>query len=66
MCGPKPCEKEDCTWGEKHRKECEARTVMRWSREKRTAYYAAVKTLRGESAVMDLIEEVKRQWSANQ
>lgn len=66
MCGAKPCDKPSCTWGERHRKECEAREVMRWDRFKRTEYYADVKKRRGETALKELIEEVKKQWNANQ
>jgi hypothetical protein len=66
MCGTKPCDKPICTWGEQHRKECEAREVMRWSREKRAEYYAEVKKHRGETALKDLIEEVKKQWKTSQ
>lgn len=29
VCGKNPCEKPDCTWSERHRRECEARMVMR-------------------------------------
>jgi hypothetical protein len=66
MCGAKPCDKPNCTWGEKHRKECEARTVMRWEREKRTAYYADVKKRRGEAEAQELIKEAKVQWIISQ
>lgn len=66
MCGAAPCDKPSCTWGEKHRRECEAREVMRWDRIKRTEYYADVKKRRGEAALKELIEEVKKQWSSSQ
>ena len=66
MCGPAPCDKPNCTWGEKHRRECEAREVMLWSREQRTEYYADVKKRRGEAAAQDLIMEVKQQWLREQ
>ena len=66
MCGAKPCDKPNCTWGEKHRKECEAREVMRWDRVKRSDYYADVKKRRGEVALKELIEEVKKQWNVSQ
>ncbi|OQA32199.1 MAG: hypothetical protein BWY57_02136 [Betaproteobacteria bacterium ADurb.Bin341] len=66
MCGQSPCDKPNCTWGEKYRKECEAREVMSWDRVKRSEYYADVKKRRGEAAVQELIEEVKKQWNANQ
>lgn len=66
MCGAKPCDKSNCTWSEKHRRECEARTVLRWSREKRTEHYAGVKKQRGEEAAQELIKEVKQQWAISQ
>lgn len=28
MCGPKLCEKPNCTWSEAHRMECEARYLL--------------------------------------
>lgn len=63
MCGAKRCDKPNCTWGESHRRECEARSVMRWSREKRTEYYANVKKRRGDAAAQELIREVRKQWN---
>lgn len=66
MCGHQPCDKPNCTWGERHRLECEARTVMRWDRVTRLAYYADVKRKRGDAAAQQLIEETKRQWNATQ
>ena len=66
MCGKAPCDSPNCTWVEKHRKECEAREVMRWSREKRAEYYADVKKRRGEAAAQQLIKEVKEQWTISQ
>ena len=39
---------------------------MRWDRFKRTEYYADVKKRRGETALKELIEDVKKQWNANQ
>lgn len=62
MCGKAPCDSANCTWGEKHRKECEAREVMRWPREKRVEYYANVKKCRGETAAQELINNVREQW----
>lgn len=62
MCGEKPCEKKSCTWSETFRRECEAREVMRWEREKRQGYYADVKKRRGEKALQSLVDEVNRQW----
>lgn len=66
MCGPAPCDKPSCTWVEKHRRECEARDVLTMPRVKRIEYYAGVKRHRGEAALKDLIEEVKKQWNATQ
>ena len=66
MCGRAPCDKPNCTWTERNRRECEAREVMLWSREKRTEYYADVKKRRGEAAAKDLVTEVKRQWHISQ
>ena len=47
---------------EQHRRECEAREVMRKGKNQRQEYYEAVKKARGQSAVDDLIAEVKRQY----
>jgi hypothetical protein len=66
MCGANPCGKPNCTWGETHRLECEARLVMRWDRITRLGYYADVKKKRGEAAAQQLIEETKRQWNVTQ
>ena len=66
MCGPSPCSKPNCTWGEKHRPECEARDVLRWDRLTRLTYYADVKKKRGETAAQQLIEETKKQWNTSQ
>jgi len=66
MCGTQPCDKPNCSWGETYRRECEARTVMQWDRESRTAYYADVRKKRGEAAAQDLLTEVKRQWNISQ
>ena len=66
MCGPKPCDKPNCTWAEKHRRECEARTVMRWDKERRNAYFLDVKKKRGTAAAKELIGEVNRQWKTSQ
>ena len=55
MCGHNPCDKPTCSWSEDYRRQCEARTVMRWDRIKRTEYYADVKKRRGEAAAQDSI-----------
>lgn len=66
MCGTARCDKPNCTWSEKHRRECEARTVLRWPREKRTEYYADVKKRRGDAAAQELIRNVREQWQKSQ
>ena len=35
---------------------------MKWSKEARLDYYAKVKAKRGEPAMRQLVDEVKRQW----
>ena len=66
MCGPSPCSKPNCTWGEKHRLECETREVLRWDRLTRLAYYADVKKKRGETAAQELTKNVREQWQKSQ
>lgn len=66
MCGPSPCDKPNCTWSETHRHECEAREVMRWDKERRTAYFQGVKKQRGKVAAKELIGEVNQQWLREQ
>jgi len=66
MCGANPCGKPNCTWGEKHRLECEARLVVSWDRLTRLTYYADVKKKRGQAAAQQLIEETKKQWNTSQ
>ena len=63
MCGPKPCDKPGCTWGEPHRAACEARRVMGWPAEERKAYYAKVRAARGQDAAAALIADVNREWA---
>ena len=46
---------------EQHRKECEARWVLKQPFEKRKPYLALVGKRRGEAAKMDLQREVIRQ-----
>ena len=62
MCGPLPCDSPDCTWGERHRRQCEARHVMRLAQDKRREYYAAVAKKRGQPAFVELKAEVTAQW----
>ncbi len=46
---------------EQHRKQCEARQLLKYPKEKRVAHYEAVQKIRGQKAVLELIDEVKRQ-----
>ena len=62
MCGPKPCDKPDCTWSEAHRARCEARTVMRWPEIERKAYYGMVAEKRGRDAARQLVADVSTEW----
>lgn len=50
------------TWTEEHRAACEARTVMRWGKAQRSAYYRDVEKKRGRPALDRLIADVKREW----
>lgn len=50
------------TWSERHRRECEARFLTHLAREERQRYYEGVKRVRGETALHELVAEVKRQW----
>ena len=52
----------DDTSSEQHRHETEARTVMRWPKAQREAFYKEVAAKRGEKAAQALIAEVNRQW----
>jgi len=46
---------------EQHRKECEARQVLKWPFEKRKPYLELVGKRRGEQARMELEAEIIRQ-----
>ena len=63
MCGKSPCNSPTCTWSEAHRRECEARTVMRMPEHDRKAFYRDVIDHRGQQAAVELRNEVNRQWS---
>ena len=65
MCGRKPCKLILCTYSEGWRRICEARTVMRWSKLERKAFYALVAVKRGEMAAMQLMTDVRLVWAAN-
>lgn len=54
---------EPFTWSEQHRRECEARHVMKLALEQRRTYYQHVAEIRGETAARELVAEVKRQWA---
>ena len=66
MCGKAPCDKPNCSWSEDYRRQCEARTVMRWDKVRRTDYYAKVTALRGQESAQQLKDEVNRQWKLSQ
>lgn len=51
---------------ENHRRECEARLVLKWPKEKRRAHYEAIRVIRGDKATDELITEVKRQYRISQ
>ena len=51
---------------EDHRRECEAREVMKWSHDRRIAHYTAILAKRGPAAMDELIAEVKRQYRLSQ
>lgn len=51
------------TCSEQHRRECEARYLMKLSLEARREYYAHVREKRGKPAMRELIAEVNRQWA---
>ena len=41
---------------------CEARTVMRWPKDRRQSFYAKVLKHRGKTGLNDLKERVNEQW----
>ena len=47
---------------EQYRRECEARTVLRWPIAKRRDYLTQVETHRGVDGRRYLEEEIRRQW----
>lgn len=51
---------------EQYRRECEARQVLKWPKEKRQAHYEAIRVIRGDKATEELIAEVKRQHRLSQ
>ena len=66
MCGTNPCDKPSCTWSQAHMLACEIRTVMRWPKEARNAFYADVLKKRGPAALAELREGVNREWKISQ
>lgn len=62
MCGAQKCGKQDCTWGEKHRFECEARFVARMRNEARQIFLKNIERKRGEEYYKKLLAESRRQW----
>ena len=51
---------------EDFRRQCEAREIMKWSPQRRTAHYAAINQIRGPKAKDELIAEVNRQYRLRQ
>lgn len=64
MCGRAPCDIMLCTWSEDFRRLTEARTVARWPKQDREAYYKLVAQKRGESAARGLYEDIKAVWGS--
>lgn len=62
MCGRFPCSTSSCTHSEGHRRRCEARTVGRWPKHERNAFYALVRKARGEEAAAQLVADVSDEW----
>lgn len=66
-----PCDCSQCsptprvTATEQHRRECEARGVLKMPKAQRVAYYEGVEKHRGIKGLQYLIEEVKRQYAAS-
>jgi hypothetical protein len=54
------------TYSDEYRKQCEARHVLSYPKEQRVAYYEAVKAIRGQKSLDELIAEVKRQHQLQQ
>ena len=46
---------------EQHRRECEARHVLKQSDDQRQEYYKGVQSKRGQKGIDDLLNEVKKQ-----
>lgn len=65
MTTPQEYQKQ-CQDREDHRRQCEARVVLKWPKEKRQAHYEAIRGIRGNKATEELITEVKRQYRISQ
>jgi hypothetical protein len=46
---------------EEFRRQCEAREIIKWDKERRQAHYIGVEKKRGRAAMLELWEEAKRQ-----
>lgn len=64
MCGRAPCEIMLCTWSEEFRRLTEARTVARWPKVEREAFYLLVKQKRGEAAMQQMVADIKALWGS--
>lgn len=64
MCGRNPCNVMLCTWSEEFRRLTEARTVMRWAKPEREAFYKLVAQKRGDVAARQLVEDIRAVWDA--
>ena len=59
----KPEESVPFSYSEQHRRECEARQVLKWPLTKRREYLAAIEKHRGKEGRKYLEEEMTRQWA---
>lgn len=64
MCGRAPCDIMLCTWGEEFRRLTEARTVARWQKAEREAFYKLVIKHRGDPAARQLVEDIRAVWGS--
>ena len=64
MCGSRQCESWICTWKEPWRRITEARTVARWPKSEREEFYRLVKQKRGDSAMRQLVEDIRAVWGS--
>lgn len=66
MCGPRPCDKPNCSWSEHFKAECEARQVAKMPAEWRKSFYLEVEKQRGKAALEDLKTRVGQAWKQSQ